>query len=268
MLDAVMAVVAVLVGAVATFVIQEWRAERDRREVLLKRYLAQLQDACESLWYRLRNLAFEHADTATDPDYLVTTTMYTLGRALGIERMLALEGLYPEIWKRFPMLKSALRRRALDDAVEATTKKAAKSLQHYDRVALAEAVVERDDETFQQSTFLEFRRRVEGTGPEREWWEPARESVAALKNEKSAVKPLMTELRTLAVALSPVTKMETSLESEPDVGGEPHARHEVRTAAPSTRQSHSHDVGRPMAVDADTELDQRRGREPQGRPHR
>lgn len=37
MLDAVIAVVAVLVGAVATFAIQEWRAERERRDILLKR---------------------------------------------------------------------------------------------------------------------------------------------------------------------------------------------------------------------------------------
>src|SRR3954466_8257864 len=154
MLDAVGAVIAVLAGAVATFLIKEGRAERQRRDVLLKRYLAQLQDACESLWYRLENLAFMHADTATDPDYLVTTTMYTLGRALGIERMLALEGLYPEIWRRFPMLQSALKRRVLDEAVQATTKQAT-SLQHYDRVALAEAVVERDGETLRQSTFLE-----------------------------------------------------------------------------------------------------------------
>jgi hypothetical protein len=187
--------------------------------------------------------------------------MYTLGRALGIERMLALEGLYPEIWKRFPMLKAALDRRALDDAVQATTKKAAKSLQHYDRVALAEAVVERDGETFRQSTFLEFRRRVEGSGPEQKWWEPARESVAALKNNEDAVTPLMTALRTLAVALSPVTKMETTLATEPDVGGESHARHELRTAAPSTRQSHDHDVGRQIALDADAELEQWRDRE-------
>jgi hypothetical protein len=218
MLDAVITLVAVLAGAVATFVIQELRAERERRDVLLKRYLAQLQDACESLWYRLRNLAYERADTASDPDYLVTTTMYTLGRTLGIERMLALEGLYPEIWKRFPMLKSVLDRRVVDEAVSATTKMS-RELQHYDRVALAEAVVERDGESFRQSTFLEFRRRVEGEGSERQWWEPARQSVAALQNQQGAVTPLMTALKTLAVALSPVTKMDTKLANERDPSG-------------------------------------------------
>jgi hypothetical protein len=207
MLEAVMAVVAVLVGAAATYSFQRWSAERERRDVLLRRYLAQLQDACESLAYRLKNLAFDHADMASDADYLVTTTMYTLGRALGIERMLALEGLYSEIWNRFPTLRPVLARRVLDDAVSAATKRATE-LQHYDRVALAEAVVERDGESLRQSTFLEFRRRVEAEGPERKWWEPARRSVAALQNDEDAVAPLMTALRKLADALSPVTEMD------------------------------------------------------------
>ena len=232
MLEAVMAVVAVIAGAVATFAFQEWRSERERRELLLRRYLAQLQDASESLWYRLKNVAFDQAHTETDPVYLVTTTMYTLGRALGIERMLALEGLYPEVWKRFPKLKSVLDRRVIDGAVEDMTKTAGKELQQYDRVALAEAVVERVGETFRQSTFLEFRRRVDG-GPEREWWKPARESVAALKDDERAVTPLMTALSTLVVALSRVTEMDPTIATESEGGDGPHSRDEVRTA-PST----------------------------------
>ena len=210
-----MAVVAVLVGAAATFVFQQWRAERERREIILTRYLAQLQEACESLWYRLKNLAFESADVASDPDYLVTTTMYTLGRALGIERMLALEGRYPQIWKRFSQLTPILKRRVIDDAVSTATKEAASELQHYDRVALAEAAVERDGAGFRPSTFLEFRRRVEG--PERDWWKPARASVAALQNQPDPVAPLMNALRALAVELSATTKMDTPLAAESDV---------------------------------------------------
>jgi hypothetical protein len=82
MLEAFTAVGAALAGAVAAFAFQRLSAERDRRELLLRRYLAQLQDASESLWYRLENLAYKSASTVTDPEYLITTTMYTLGRAL------------------------------------------------------------------------------------------------------------------------------------------------------------------------------------------
>jgi hypothetical protein len=223
MLDAVMAVVVVLVGAAATFAFAQWRAERERRDVLLRRYLAQLQDSCESLWFRLKNIAYERADTATDEEYLVTTTMYTLGRALGIERMLAIEGLYPEIWRRFPKLRSALVPRVVDSAVAATTRKArtagGRELQQYDRITLGEATVVRDGDGFRQSTFLEFRLRVEGEATEQLWWNPARASVLALRNSNDIVKPLMAAAKRLSLALSAVTTMQSALEKEAD----PHA---------------------------------------------
>jgi len=223
MLDAVMAVVVVLVGAAATFAFGQWRAERELRDVLLRRYLAQLQDSCESLWFRLKNIAYERADTATDEEYLVTTTMYTLGRALGIERMLAIEGLYPEIWRRFPKLRSALVPRVVDSAVAATTRKArtagGRELQQYDRITLGEATVVRDGDGFRQSTFLEFRLRVEGEATEQLWWNPARASVLALRNSNDIVKPLMAAAKRLSLALSAVTTMQSALEKEAD----PHA---------------------------------------------
>ena len=209
-----MAVIAVLAGAAATYAFQRWRAERERRNVLLTRYLAQLQDACESLWYRLRNLGYEGASVASERTYLVTTSMYTLARVLGIERMLSLEGLYSEIWKRFPQLREVVARRVVDDAVSTTMTRPGPELQQYDRVALAEAAVERHGDGFRLATFLEFRRRVEG--PESEWWEPARKAVAALENNRDRVKPLMETSKALAVALSKVTDIDTKLEKERD----------------------------------------------------
>jgi|SRR5947209_5326851 len=194
---------------------QQRRAELERRDALLKRYLAQLQDAYESLWFRLRNLAYERADIATDPDYLVRTTMYTLGRTLGIERMLSLEGLYPDIWRGFPSLEGILVPRVVDSAVEATTAKR-RELQQYDRIGLAEATVERDGEGFRQSTFLEFRRRVDGEAAETDWWIPARESIGALVNSRDAVAPLMKAVKTLAHALSGVTNIRSQVANEPE----------------------------------------------------
>ena len=189
----------------------------------MRRYLAQLQDSCESLWFRLKNIAYERADIATDEEYLVTTTMYTLGRALGIERMLAIEGLYPEIWRRFPQLRSALVPRVVDSAVAATTRKArterGRELQQYDRITLGEATVVRDGDGFRQSTFLEFRLRVEGEAREQLWWNPARASVLALRDSNDIVEPLMAAAKGLSLALSAVTTMQSALAEEAD----PHA---------------------------------------------
>ena len=127
--------------------------------------------------------------------------------------MLALEGLYSEIWGRFPTLRPVLDRRLIDDGVQEMMKKKVE-LQQYDRVVLAEAVVERDADRFRPSTFLEFRRRVEADGPERRWWQPARASVAALQDSRDVVLPLMDQLTSLAIALAPVTKMDTPLAGE------------------------------------------------------
>ena len=186
----------------------------------MRRYLAQLQDSCESLWFRLKNIAYERADIATDEEYLVTTTMYTLGRALGIERMLAIEGLYPEIWRRFPQLRSALVPRVVDSAVAATTRKArterGRELQQYDRITLGEATVVRDGDGFRQSTFLEFRLRVEGEAREQLWWNPARASVLALRDSNDIVEPLMAAAKGLSLALSAVTTMQSALVEEAD----------------------------------------------------
>jgi hypothetical protein len=216
MLESLMAVVAVLAGAAATYFFQAWRARRERRTLLLTCYLAQLQDASESLWYRLLNLAYERASQATDETYLVTTTMYTLGRALGLERMLALEGMYPEIWKRFPQLKDSVSRRLIDEAVEETTKARGVELQHYDRLALAEAAVERHGDGFRPSTFLEFRGRIEGA--DSAWWKPARAAVKALQDSGDAVGALMETLEGLALALSGVTEIDSAVTKTPEEG--------------------------------------------------
>ena len=49
------------IGAVLVGDARKQRAERaERRELVVQRYLFQLQDSAESLWYRLKNLAYEH----------------------------------------------------------------------------------------------------------------------------------------------------------------------------------------------------------------
>jgi hypothetical protein len=68
------------------------REESRKREVLVQRYLYQLQDAAESLQYRLKNLGERSqewlAQQLSDyPAYLETTTLYALGRVLAVERM-------------------------------------------------------------------------------------------------------------------------------------------------------------------------------------
>src|SRR5437870_10810424 len=68
-----------------------------RRSALVSRYLFQLQDAVEALWFRLNNLSAQGGRAVMDKTYFEMTTLYALGRVLASERILALEGVYPQL---------------------------------------------------------------------------------------------------------------------------------------------------------------------------
>jgi hypothetical protein len=80
----------------------------------------------------------------------------------------------------------------------------------YDRIALAEAVMERSDQDFRASTYLEFRRRYQGhDSPERQWLAPAKEAIQQLTQDK--MKDLLISLEEIAIRISEQTKITSSL---------------------------------------------------------
>jgi hypothetical protein len=137
------------VGSVGAVLVADWRKQQaestERREALVQRYLFQLQDSIESLWYRLENLARRSGRLVMQDQYFETTTLYALGRVLAIERLLALEGVYPQLDRLYPGLGEYLMGQRVDLALPG-------SFYQYDRLALAEAVMEREGEHFRAST--------------------------------------------------------------------------------------------------------------------
>ena len=80
---------------------------REGREAVAQRYLFQLQDVVDSLRHRLDNWASRGGQVWTasiDPDYWDVTTLYALARALAAERILMLEGVYPQVERGSPGL--------------------------------------------------------------------------------------------------------------------------------------------------------------------
>ena len=67
------------VGSIGAVIAADWRKRKaetsERREVLVQRYLFQLQDAIESAWYRLENLARRVGRLVMPDQYLETTTL-------------------------------------------------------------------------------------------------------------------------------------------------------------------------------------------------
>src|SRR5437764_3214544 len=99
MFDFVSTIVAALIGSVigsvGAVLTDHWLTGRSekfhRRELLVQRYLFQLQDALETLYYRLHNLAKRSGRSVMSDEYFEKSTLYALGRVLALERIFALE---------------------------------------------------------------------------------------------------------------------------------------------------------------------------------
>jgi hypothetical protein len=211
------ALIGASVGSIGAVIASDWRKRkaeiRERREALVQRYLYQLQDSAVSLWYRMDNLHRRRGRDVMDDQYFRTTTLYSLGRVLAIERLLALEGVYPQLVTLYPELGSFLSDHRLDRALP-------DSFYQYDRLALAEAVMEREGDRSRASTYLEFRRRYESEeSGEGKWLAPAREAIEGLGKETTS--NLLDELSTVARRLSTETRIPSGLrgEDEPKPSG-------------------------------------------------
>jgi hypothetical protein len=201
------ALIGAVIGSLGAVLVEahlKRRAEETaRRQILVRRYLFQLQDAAESLWFRLYNLNFRGGRYVMSDEYFANTMLYALGRVLAIERILALEGIYPELEALYPELGEFLKENRLDP-------KLARTVYQYHRLALAEAMIERDEDGFRPSTYLEFRRRYESTEyGEQNWLAPALEGIRSL--EKETLEELMASLHTIALRLETETRLPTAI---------------------------------------------------------
>jgi hypothetical protein len=195
------------VGSIGAVIAADWRKRKaemlERREALVQRYLFQLQDSVEALWYRLDNLGRRGGRLVMPDQYFETSTLYALGRVLALERLLALEGVYPQLERLYPGLGSFLMEHRVDQALGG-------AFYQYDRLALAEAVMERDGDRFRASTYLEFRRRYESKeSGEGEWLAPAREAIQSLNEVRT--ERLLTELKLIAVRIGSETDIPSGL---------------------------------------------------------
>lgn len=124
----------------------------------MQRYLIQHQDAVEALWFRLHNLANQGGRAVMTDRYFEVTTMYALVRVLAIERIMALDGVHPQLDAIDSGLAEYLRQQPISRQLEGL------GFHQYDRLSLAESVIEREEGQFRGSTYLEFRRRYEPEG--------------------------------------------------------------------------------------------------------
>lgn len=179
------ALIGSILGSVGAVVTNYWlttRSERfHRREILVQRYLFQLQDALDMLGHRLKNLAKGGGKAVMSDEYFLLTTLYALGRVVAMERIFALEAVYPQLDHIYPRLGKHLQERKYRVDLQLQSE----YLYQYDRVALAEAMIVREGDMFRTSTYLEFRKIYEAKDSSmKEWLESAKAAIQKLSIEQ------------------------------------------------------------------------------------
>jgi hypothetical protein len=137
-------------------------------------------------------------------EYFAQTTLYALGRVLATERILGLEGVYPEIATLDSDLAEFLKGNRVDPELSGA------GFYQYDRLTLAELLIEREGDRFRVKTYVEFRREYEASGSgDKEWLAPGRDHIAGLTDNQ--IDQLMSCLRSIANRLARETELPTSV---------------------------------------------------------
>ena len=202
------ALIGSIIGSVGAVLADHWltgRTEKShRREILVQRYLFQLQDALELLYYRLHNLAFRVGQDAMNDEYFEESTLYAFGRVLAIERIFAFEAVYPQLDPIYSGLGKFLKEHRIERQLLSPY------FYQYDRVSLAEAAIEHEGDSFRPRTYLEFRWRYEAeNSPEKQWLAPASNAIQALPT--SEMDALLTTLKTAAKGIAEKTGIDSSI---------------------------------------------------------
>lgn len=185
------------------------RAEREelRREVV-ERYLLQLQESVDDLWHRLDNLKNWGGRRVMTDEYFEISTLYALGRVLAYERIFLLDGIYPRFERLHPDAGKALHKklRHLDEQLSH------RNFHRYDRLALAESVLERVEDYSRTSTYLEFKQRYTAENSlERASLTLAKQHIAAWSNKELA--ELLKNLRDIAHQVADQTGLPSTIPS-------------------------------------------------------
>lgn len=206
----VAALIGSVIGSVGAVFTDHWLAGRSerfhRREILVQRYLFQLQDALEMLGYRLENLVIRGGQAVMSDDYFKITTLYAFGRVLAIERIFALEAVYPQLDDIYPRLGKHLQ----EQKYRIDRQLPSNSFYQYDRLSLAEAIIVHEENSFRTSTYLEFRRAYEAENSlEKQWLESAWTAILKLSPEQE--KRLINVIYKKSALIAKATNIQNAL---------------------------------------------------------
>ena len=136
------------IGALIQYYFQRRSVAQQERREIIEVHLLQLQNAVESLYYRLNNLLDWGGQTVMDDVYFRQTTIHVLARILAQETLLTTRGIYAKLgydesFKHRLKLSLHAINRCLDD----------QNFLYYHRIQLAEMLI-RDAQLITYTEFL------------------------------------------------------------------------------------------------------------------
>lgn len=213
------ALIGAVIGSVGATFLSNWLSRRGDKqrayENVVQRYLLQMQDSVDSLWWRLYNLRDLGGRKNMDEKYYEITTLYAFGKVLAFKYIIVVEGVYYNIEKTNPGLGDFLR-----DQLEAIDSKLdylnyennlVNRFYRYDRQTLAESIIQKNNESTHTLTFLEFRRQYNEDSTLKSLLLPAKEFIFSLN--RSQVTEIMNRLLEIAKKLQTETWINTTIKN-------------------------------------------------------
>jgi hypothetical protein len=202
------AFIGAVIGSLGTVLLENWLRYRrelyERENQLVERYLLQLQNSLESLYYRFTNISKLGGRKLMSEQYYNISTLYAIACVLAFKQILLLDGAYSKLL-RFKGIKNDLRRNLqeidwmLDDSV----------FLHYHRLALAESVIEKDKEHSRISTYIDFSRRYQEDAILRQAINPAEEFVKRI--DSARVDQVLRHLQSLILQIEKLTNLPSAI---------------------------------------------------------
>jgi hypothetical protein len=192
-------IISALIGAIGgsmgavilTDLIKQRTERKTLRDRLINHYLIQLQDSIETLWYRLNNIKKDSiGQIVMDNEYYELSTLYSLACVLAYKRILMLDGIYIQLGNHFGM---SLKQKMQDLDSQINELQFMSKFFHYDRLLLAESVIERENDRLRICSYLSFRKRYLEDEELKLLLGPAKEFILFIKGS-NAVDSIMDKL--------------------------------------------------------------------------
>lgn len=205
-----------IVGAFLNYLFTTRLQIRQTRNEIVHSYIVQLQDAVESLLYRLNNISNLSGRQVMDKEYFLVSTLYALGPLLAVKQSYTMNGIHSKAETISTKLGNSIKEKleVIDDKLNDLNYEISPlhSFFRYDRQLLGESILSGQGERLELKSFLDFRNEYENPASTlKEFLSPGIELISSLK--KGDWNPVLDELQAISNELALVTGINSGIQN-------------------------------------------------------